>query len=71
MNVYIMLLVVLILVIIVGCGFNCYIDYKQYNHGKCRYCDGKLLLIHYDLQGGRLYKCDRCLNRVWISWPVD
>ena len=70
MNIYITL-VILILVVIIGLGFNCYIEYKQYNHGKRRWCNGELSLFYYDSQGGRLYKCNKCRSSVRISWPVD
>lgn len=72
MNIFTVMMVVIALVIMVGVGLNVYNDYKNYNHGKCRYCDGKLSLCYYDLQSGRLlYKCNKCQRNVWISWPVD
>lgn len=70
MDIYIVL-VILLLIVIVGCVFNCYIEYKQYNHGKCIWCNGELSLFYYDSQSGRLYKCNKCRSSVWISWPVD
>lgn len=71
MNIFNVMMVVIVLVIMVGVGLNVYNDYKNYNHGKCRYCDGQLLLIDYGSRRGRLYMCGRCQCSVWISWPVD
>ena len=65
------ILVILLLIVIIGYGFNVYIEYKQYNHGNCRWCNGKLSLFYYDSQRGYLYKCNKCRSSVWISWPVD
>ena len=70
MDIYIVL-VILLLIVIVGCVFNCYIEYKQYNHGKCIWCNGELSLFYYGSRRGHLYMCDRCQCSVWISWPVD
>lgn len=71
MNIFIVTIVIIVLVIMVGVGLNVYNDYKNYNHGKCRYCDGQLLFIYYDSRKGLLYRCDKCRSSVWISWPVD
>ena len=69
MNIFTVMMVVIALVIMVGVGLNVYSEYN--NHGKCRYCDGQLLLIDYSSRRGHLYMCDRCQCSVWISWPVD
>ena len=71
MDVCIILIIVILFVIAVGIGINIYFEYKHYNHGVCKYCGGKLLYIDSDLQGGRLYMCNRCQCSVWVSWPVD
>lgn len=55
--------------LIFALGF--FLEYRDYNHGKCRYCGSPLESFDCDSQGGRGYKCtnDDCRNTVWVSYP--
>ena len=71
MDICIILIVVLIFLIVADIGINIIFEYKLYNHGVCKNCGGKLLLIDTDSQSNRLYMCNKCQCSVWVSWPVD
>jgi hypothetical protein len=42
----------------------------RWNWGRHRKCHGRWQLFDVDSQGGHGYKCDRCEQTWWFSWPL-
>ena len=50
------------------CALGSIIEYREFNHGICRYCGTRLNHFDIDSQGGRGYTCKGCGYCTWISY---
>lgn len=61
----------IIALLIFGCVYACYTERKDFNNGICRKCGSKLRHFDNDSSGARGYTCDKCYNKVWVSYSID
>lgn len=60
--------IVVLFIICVTVGYD--MDKRFYNNGYCK-CGGEWVYFDMDSGGGRGYKCPKCKEHIWISYPVD
>lgn len=61
----------IIALLIFGCAYAYYIEKRDFNNGICRKCGSKLRHFDNDSSGARGYTCDKCYNKVWVSYSID
>ena len=44
------------------------VEKRNWNGGYCRNCNQKFSFFSYDSHGGRGYECEKCGNKIWISY---
>ena len=80
-NILLILSFLFICFLIGGMIWAIFSERKDFNHGICPICGGRLECRATDSQGGRYYICEhryskdkahpQCDYSTWISWPVD
>lgn len=66
-----MIPIILMIVAILACVLlACILEYRDFNHGRCRRCGNRLRLFDIDSQGGRGYVCDTCRYSTWVSYGI-
>lgn len=62
---------IILAILIFGLVYAPYVERKDFNNGICRKCGNKLRHFDNDSSGARGYTCDKCHNKVWVSYSID
>lgn len=63
--------IVLLSIIAIAVIYTRTMEIKNYNNGKCPYCNHNFRFFDTDSQGGRGYICDECGYVCWVSYLID
>lgn len=62
---------IILAILIFGWAYAFYTEKRDFNDGICRKCGSKLRHFDNDSSGARGYTCDKCNNKVWVSYSFD